>query len=494
MMAAISSQWRRQQPLLAEPYPSSPPPSKKSSQEIDRDAISSLSIKQLKTELQSYGIDTASFLDKASMVDEVVRARSEGWRQPTERNVPVHTDDGRFASPPFAASGASSGRTTTTSGGGGKGTSTGRTGPNNENSSNNSSSNDNADPYGPLKDGEEIRVKRYTIRREGANYVCTCLGWKYQSKTKGEARICKHIRELRGDDAVYAAAATTGTASKKRSASSESSLDRNSKKRAKNGDGTDDGADEKGGDDDNGLPVTVALAKVWKESDSVVGWRMSEKLDGMRCVWDGVSKLWTRSGNEIYAPAFFTDALPVGTVLDGELFLGRGQFQECMSIARRYGGNEADWKRLSLVVFDAPEIRGDFATRLQAVRAVLVGYATPSSIARVLPQTICRGRTHVLEELEKITAAGGEGVMLRNPSAPYKGGRVSDLLKVKKFIDDEAIVVGHEQGKGRHAGRMGAILCTMMGSDKQFKIGTGFTDDQREWNNAPPIGGTVTYR
>ena len=100
---------------------------------------------------------------------------------------------------------------------------------------------------------------------------------------------------------------------------------------------------------------------------------MSEKLDGMRCVWDGVSKLWTRSGNEIYAPAFFTHALPVGTVLDGELFLGRGQFQECMSIARRHGGNEAHWKRLSLVVFDAPDIRGDFATRLQVVRAVLVG-------------------------------------------------------------------------------------------------------------------------
>jgi len=485
-------------PSTTEPSPPRPP-SKKTGPKIDRDAISSLGIKQLKTELQSYGIDTASFLDKASLVDQVVKSRSEGWRQPTERNVPVRTDDGHgpFASPPFATSGAgSTSRTTTTTSNSsrGKGTSAG-TGPNNENSQTNS--NDNADPYGPLKDGEEIRVKRYTIRREGSNYVCTCLGWRYQSKTKGEARICKHISELRGDDAVYADAADdTGTASKKRSASSESSLDGVSKKkRARNGDETDDGADEKGGgDEDSGLPVTVALAKVWKESDSVAGWYMSEKLDGMRCVWDGVSKLWTRSGNEIYAPAFFTDALPLGTVLDGELFLGRGQFQECMSIARRHGGNEADWRRLSLVVFDAPEITEDFATRLQAVRAVLIGYATPTSIARVLPQTICGGRTHVLEELEKITAAGGEGVMLRSPSAPYKGGRVSDLLKVKKFIDDEAVVAGHEQGKGRHSGRMGAIMCTMMGSGKQFKIGTGFTDAQREWNNAPPIGSTVTYR
>ena len=43
----------------------------------------------------------------------------------------------------------------------------------------------------------------------------------------------------------------------------------------------------------------------------------------------------------------------------------------------------------------------------------------------------------------------GEGVMLRRPGSKYKGGRSHDLLKVKKSLDDEAVVVGYKPGKGR---------------------------------------------
>lgn len=58
---------------------------------------------------------------------------------------------------------------------------------------------------------------------------------------------------------------------------------------------------------------------------------MSEKLDGLRAVWNG-KILLSRNGNPFYAPEFFTKDLPKDTVLDGELFLGRGMFQKCVSI------------------------------------------------------------------------------------------------------------------------------------------------------------------
>ena len=220
---------------------------------------------------------------------------------------------------------------------------------------------------------------------------------------------------------------------------------------------------------------------------------MSEKLDGMRIIWDGKGNLYSRNGNLVLAPLFFVRALPAGTVLDGELFLERGEFQQCMSIAKQ--SNERDWRRLTFVVFDAPLIKGNFETRLQAARNALTRAQVDTSIAKVHEQVICRGKSHVYEELDRITALDGEGVMLRNPAAQYKGGRVSDLLKVKKFHDAEARVVGQEEGKGRNEGRLGALVCVMMNDNtKQFKVGTGFTDSEREWENAPRIGSAITYR
>lgn len=164
-----------------------------------------------------------------------------------------------------------------------------------------------------------------------------------------------------------------------------------------------------------------------------------------------------------------------------------------MSIAKQ--SNERDWRLLTLVVFDAPLVEGDFETRLQAARDALARSKVDTSIAKVLPHTICRGKGHVLEELDRITNLDGEGVMLRNPTAEYKGGRTSDLLKVKKFHDAEARVVGQEEGKGRNAGRLGSLVCTMMSGDgKQFKVGSGFTDSEREWENCPHVGSVISYR
>jgi DNA ligase-1 len=76
--------------------------------------------------------------------------------------------------------------------------------------------------------------------------------------------------------------------------------------------------------------------------------------------------------------------------------------------------------------------------------------------------------------------------MIRKPQSLYKHGRSSDLLKIKQFQSAEAEVVGYEQGKGKHAGRVGALIASFCG--EVFKIGTGLSNDQRE---APPAIGSV---
>ena len=62
--------------------------------------------------------------------------------------------------------------------------------------------------------------------------------------------------------------------------------------------------------------------------------------------------------------------------------------------------------------------------------------------------------------------------------------RVDFLPKLKR-------VLAHVPGKGKHAGRMGALLVEMP-SGPQFRLGAGFSDAQRA--DPPPVGTWVTYR
>jgi DNA ligase-1 len=65
--------------------------------------------------------------------------------------------------------------------------------------------------------------------------------------------------------------------------------------------------------------------------------------------------------------------------------------------------------------------------------------------------------------------------MIKDPQSEYEFRRSFSLLKVKKFDDAEATVIGHERGTGRCSDMCGAII--VRGDDGiEFKIGSGFTD------------------
>jgi len=63
-------------------------------------------------------------------------------------------------------------------------------------------------------------------------------------------------------------------------------------------------------------------------------------------------------------------------------------------------------------------------------------------------------------------------------------------MKRKSFYDDEAVVIGYTDGKGRHEGRIGALVVKYNGI--MFELGGGLTDTERE--TPPPIGSVVTFR
>ena len=81
--------------------------------------------------------------------------------------------------------------------------------------------------------------------------------------------------------------------------------------------------------------------------------------------------------------------------------------------------------------------------------------------------------------------------MLHRANALWAPGRSDALLKLKLQPDEEARVVAHLPGKGRHTGRLGALLMEMP-DGQRFALGTGFTDAQRA--EPPAVGSLVTYR
>jgi DNA ligase-1 len=228
-------------------------------------------------------------------------------------------------------------------------------------------------------------------------------------------------------------------------------------------------------------------AKLWHAGIDTSAYLVSEKLDGVRAYWDGQT-LRFRSGLPIAAPAWFTEALP-RTALDGELWLGRGRFDELSGIVRRQQPVDADWRKVRYMLFDLPGAAGNFSARSQSLTAVVGGMGL--DWLQAVEQRHVGSAPDLQTLLKQVVKNGGEGLVLHRANALWSPGRGDALLKLKPLPDEEARVVAHLAGKGRLAGRLGALLLEMP-DGQRFALGTGFTDAQRA--DPPPVGSVVTYR
>ncbi|MHB1425998.1 MAG: DNA ligase [Gemmataceae bacterium] len=230
----------------------------------------------------------------------------------------------------------------------------------------------------------------------------------------------------------------------------------------------------------------LLLAERWDNQADLSGWWMSEKLDGVRAYWDGKQFL-SRLGNLYHAPDWFVEGLPE-VPLDGELWIDRKMFQRTVSIVRRQDKTDL-WRQVRYVVFDAPAHGGSFEERRAFVQNLLAERVPPFATAH--PHEMCHSLDHLHEQLARVEALGGEGLMLRQPGSKYTVGRSATLLKVKNFLDAEGRVVGHKAGAGRHKGRLGALQVELADGTR-VDVGTGFSDAERD--NPSPIDSIIAFR
>jgi len=234
-------------------------------------------------------------------------------------------------------------------------------------------------------------------------------------------------------------------------------------------------------------PPALLLANVYRPGMPLADYWVSEKYDGVRGYWDGRT-LRTRGGETVAAPPWFTAGWP-DTAMDGELWAGRGRFAHAQSTTRQQRADDAAWRQMQFMVFDLPRHVGSFDERIPALNAVVAAIGQPW--VQAVQQKRLASDAALQALLLRTVRAGGEGLMLHRGGSLYQGGRSDDLIKLKTHEDTEARVIAHVPGKGRHAGRMGALLVEMP-SGQRFKLGAGFSDAARA--DPPPVGSWVTYR
>lgn len=227
------------------------------------------------------------------------------------------------------------------------------------------------------------------------------------------------------------------------------------------------------------------LPQVYEEGDAVVGWWMSEKLDGVRGYWDG-RLLWSKQGKLLQPPPEFVAGWPEFP-LEGELWGGRGSFERTAAVVQQ--ALSADWLQLQFAIFDRPAAPGPFSARIEQARSWFRDHPTP--YAFVIEQLPVESQAQLQAELQRVEEAGGEGLIVRNPQALYAAGRSAEVLKLKSFADAEAVVVEHLPGQGENQGRLGALLVERP-DGLRFRLGTGFSAAERL--APPPIGSLVSYK
>lgn len=241
------------------------------------------------------------------------------------------------------------------------------------------------------------------------------------------------------------------------------------------------------------------------------------KLDGVRVITivypDGHVDQFSRNGKELVnfphvKEQFSTIAKDFDEpyVFDGEIM--SNSFQDLMKQVHRKSDVNANdavlyvFDMLPLVDFE----KGIWKVSQQERTDMLRNWYYENELfltmpnVRVLEQELVdldtkQGKTDFKRINQKAISGGYEGIMIKDPNAPYECKRSTAWLKLKPFIEVSLEVVAVEEGTGRNVGKLGAVVCegTDDGKNIRVNVGSGFADADREefWTSRNEIIGQI---
>ena len=179
------------------------------------------------------------------------------------------------------------------------------------------------------------------------------------------------------------------------------------------------------------------------------------KLDGARMLAkkeNGSVIMWSRTGKEITTLSKIkeelSNVLEEGECLDGEIYVHGWDFQRIISAVKK---ERPDTDLLEYHVYDSPSITKTFEDRF--VNSELKDKIESSSRIKMVATTLSSDLDGLGENESDCISMGYEGLMARNKGSLYKfKNRSYDLQKVKRFEDEEFVIISGKEGTGREEG------------------------------------------
>jgi DNA ligase-1 len=235
------------------------------------------------------------------------------------------------------------------------------------------------------------------------------------------------------------------------------------------------------------------------------------KLDGVRVLTicdvdkDEV-KMFSRNGKELNNfPKIFEqfdsmlDQMSESMVFDGEIM--SDDFQTLMREIHRKGGAKTDdavlnlFDCLTLEQFKEGGSSDDLIKRKE--KLLSFNYGPNVSVVQFVKMNLDEedGQKQFADYNKLCIDKGFEGIMVKPIAGIYECKRSSLWLKVKPFIEVSLKVIDTEEGTGRNAGKLGALIVEGTDMDKFIKtnVGSGLTDTDREifWKNKAKLIGQI---
>ena len=253
-----------------------------------------------------------------------------------------------------------------------------------------------------------------------------------------------------------------------------------------------------------------------------IGWFVSEKYDGYRSRFmgspGGGKRFMSRQNKLFHSPNWFKEAMPPGVNLDGELWVGREDFQK-MGIVRKKKPEPTEWVIVKYIVYDLPDLDLPFEARLKELQKIIkkntlrwdiirkdMGepYSSLECPVQIAIQTKVKSHEHLDTLYQDILEKGGEGVMIKSPDSMYEDKRSNYMLKYKPTYDAEAIIIDYKKGQGKYTGLLGGFVCkqlinhdTYMSIDEMEShiFTTSGMDDaiRKNYKKTHPIGTIISY-
>jgi len=227
------------------------------------------------------------------------------------------------------------------------------------------------------------------------------------------------------------------------------------------------------------------------------------KLDGVRCFAtnhkDGGFRFTSSSGTSYDIVCRFIKedldnvGLPIGTILDGELYIHGTPLQKISGWCRKQSPIDAH-EDIEFHIFDLPN-KDTWDERRQQLERIITSFDHDNKHLRYVPVYRVDSIDEIQDLHDEFVEAGFEGAIVRNLNGRYSyGNRSTEIFKLKAFQDDEFVITGANEGK-RGAADMVFELRTMKGQFFEAKpLGTFEKKEEYMENLNELVGKMATVR